>query len=241
MQQARASETLRPAPRAILLDALGTLLALDPPGPELRVQLAQRFDVEVSAEDADRAIKAEIAYYRAHLDDGRDSAGLQELRRRCAQIVKYALPPLADIELPAVTETLLASLRFRVFDDVVPALSSFRARGIPLVVVSNWDVSLHDLLQQLGLSALLSGVVTSAEAGQRKPAPSIFSRALALAGASGQSALHVGDSPEEDVEGARAAGIEPVLIRRTGGFGESGLVPGTLVIESLSELDGVWA
>ena len=83
--------------------------------------------------------------------------------------------------------------------------------------------------------------MTSAETGQRKPAPGIFSRALALAGASGPSALHVGDSPEEDVEGARAAGIEPVLIRRTGGFGESGLVPGTLVIESLSELDGVWA
>jgi putative hydrolase of the HAD superfamily len=44
-------------------------------------------------------------------------------------------------------------------------------------------------------------------------------RALALAGASPEEAVHVGDSLEEDVLGARAAGIEPILIRRDGGGG----------------------
>jgi putative hydrolase of the HAD superfamily len=101
-----------------------------------------------------------------------------------------------------------------------------------LVVVSNWDVSLHDVLQRLRLAPLLDGVVSSAEAGARKPSPEIFERALALVGVSAEQAIHVGDSPDEDLAGARAAGIEPVLIARDGGPRP----PGVRVIESLVEL-----
>jgi putative hydrolase of the HAD superfamily len=59
--------------------------------------------------------------------------------------------------------------------------------------------------------------VTSAAAGTRKPAPAIFEQALAVAGVGRDEAVHVGDSLEEDVAGARAAGIEPILIRRRSG------------------------
>ena len=145
------------------------MLALEPPAPRLRSELAGRFGVDVSIDEASSAIAAEIAYYRAHLDQGRDRASLAALRRRCAEVVRDALPALADVDGDALTEALLASLRFRVFDDVVPALRSLRARSITLVVVSNWDVSLHDLLARLELRPLLDGILTSAEAGVRKP------------------------------------------------------------------------
>ena len=115
-----------------------------------------------------------------------------------------------------MVEALLASLRFTAFADVRPALLAARARGQRLVVVSNWDVSLHDVLRELGLEPLLDAILTSAEAGARKPAPAMFERALELAGADRAQAIHVGDSLEEDVAGARAAGIEPVLVRRDG-------------------------
>ncbi len=80
-------------PAAILLDALGTLVALEPPAPRLRAELAQRFGLEVSEEEAARAIAAEIAYYRAHLDEGRDEA--ESARRSagaCAEVLRSALP-----------------------------------------------------------------------------------------------------------------------------------------------------
>ena len=70
-------------------------------------------------------------------------------------------------------------------------------------------------------------------AGARKPAPEIFRRALALAGAAAGEALHVGDSVEEDVAGARSAGIEPVLLRRDGASGQA---LGVRTISSLAEL-----
>jgi putative hydrolase of the HAD superfamily len=226
-------------PSVILLDALGTLVALEPPAPRLRAELAERFGLEVTEAEAGAAIAAEIAYYRAHLDEGRDSAALGELRRRCAEALRAALPVGAQrLELDVVLEALLASLRFTAFGDVRPALVAARARRQRLVVVSNWDVSLHDVLRALDLEPLLDAILTSAEAGVRKPAPAIFEQALALAGAGAPNAIepgqaiHVGDSLEEDVAGARAAGIEPILVRRDGGAP----VAGVRTIASLSEL-----
>jgi putative hydrolase of the HAD superfamily len=218
-------------PSAILLDALGTLVALEPPAPLLRAELSKRFGLEVTEAEAASAIAAEIAYYRAHLGEGRDEAGLHALRRRCAEVLRSALPE-AGLELDRLVGALLASLRFSAFPDVRPALVAARARGQRLVVVSNWDVSLVGVLRSLELEPLVDGVLTSAGVGARKPAPAVFERALALAGVSAGEAIHVGDSLDEDVAGAQAAGIEPVLIRRGGGAG----VDGVRTIASLAEL-----
>jgi putative hydrolase of the HAD superfamily len=230
---AGAPESTAGRPAAILLDALGTLVSLEPPAPLLRSELAQRFGLEVSEEEAARAIAAEIAYYRAHLDEGRDDRALAALRRHCAEVLRSALPdrpPRPDAD--ALVDALLASLRFTAFSDVRPALESARRRGQRLVVVSNWDVSLVGVLRGLGLEPLLDGVVTSASVGARKPSPAIFERGLALAGVPADDAIHVGDTLDEDVAGARAAGIQPILIRR----GDGPPVTGVRTISSLAEL-----
>jgi putative hydrolase of the HAD superfamily len=220
-------------PAAIFLDALGTLVALDPPAPRLRAELLSRFGFEVSEEEAARAIAAEITYYRAHLNEGRDEPSLRDLRRRAAEVLRSALPGDA-VRLPidSVVDALLASLHFTAFPDVRPALEAARARGQRLVVVSNWDVSLVGVLHTLELAPLLDGVLTSAGVGARKPARAIFEQALAVAGVPASAAIHVGDTVDEDVAGARAAGIEPVLIRRGGGPP----VLGVRAISSLAEL-----
>jgi putative hydrolase of the HAD superfamily len=227
------------APSAILLDALGTLVSLEPPAPRLADELRRRFDIDLSPAEAERAIAAEIHYYRAHHDEGRDRASLAALRQRCARAMGEALPARAgdalsrrDADAAQLAEALLASLCFTAFDDAAPALGALRVAGARLVVASNWDCSLHDVLERLELTPLLDGVVTSAEVGARKPAAAIFERALAVAGAAPAAAIHVGDSLEADVAGARAAGIEPVLIRRDLGPGP----PGVRRIGSLAEL-----
>lgn len=222
--------------RALFLDALGTLLALEPPAPRLQRELAQRFGIEISEEQARAALATEIAYYRAHLDEGRDASSLATLRHRCAEVLRTALPEsdlVAELDQGELTEALLASLHFTPFSDVHPALIAARSRGCRLVVVSNWDISLVEVLRRLELEPLLDGVVTSAQAGARKPSPRIFARALELAAASATECVHVGDSVEEDIAGARAAGIEAILIRRGGAPAPAG-VP---TIKTLAELD----
>ncbi len=219
--------------RAVLFDALGTLVRLEPPPPALQAELSARFGISVSLDDAEDAIVAEIAFYRAHLDEGRDEESLRALRRACAEALREALPAVAAVPADELVEALLGSLRFSAFEDAGPCLSLMRSSGLRTVVVSNWDVSLHDVLARVGLSTSLDGIVTSASVGARKPAVEMFAAALSLVGVDAGDALHVGDSLEEDVEGALAAGIEPVLLVRSA---ESASRRGVRTISSLRDL-----
>ncbi|MET0602439.1 MAG: hypothetical protein ABW167_10650, partial [Baekduia sp.] len=97
--------------RAVLLDALGTLLELEPPAPRLRAELAAR-GVAVSEADAAAGMRAEIAYYRAHHDEAVDDVALAALRDRCTTVLAGALPEHAR-GAPDLRGALLASLRFR--------------------------------------------------------------------------------------------------------------------------------
>jgi putative hydrolase of the HAD superfamily len=216
----------------VTLDALGTLVTFEPPAPLLRAELRERLGLEVSEDRAKAAIRAEIAYYRAHLHEGRAADALADLRRRCAEAMRPALG--TDAPTDALTAALLAALRFRAYPDAVPALRALRALGLRLVVVSNWDVSLHDRLEETGLAPLLDGAVASAELGHAKPDRAAFAHALDLAGAPPEAALHAGDSPREDVEGALAAGLRAVLVVRDGAPRPPH--PGVPAIASLAEL-----
>jgi putative hydrolase of the HAD superfamily len=192
--------------KAVLLDALGTLVELEPPWIHLREFVPDRIDDETLI----RAVRAEMAYYRAHAGEGRDQASLADLRRRCAELITRELGSEISVE------QLLSAVRFQAYSDASPALAYLREHGLKLIVVSNWDVSLETVLDRTGLAPLLDDVVSSAAAGARKPDPAIFEVALGLAGCEPGEALHVGDTPEEDVEGAHAAGIRALLLDRDG-------------------------
>lgn len=204
--------------RAVFLDALGTLVELEPPWISLRDMVP----AEVSDERLIEALRAEMAYYKEHAHEGRDEASLAELRERCAALVSRKLG------MDVGVDELVAAIRFSAYPDADPALSALRDRDLRLVTVSNWDCSLPRVLDGCGLGDLLDGTITSAEVGARKPDPLIFERALELAGCEPEEALHVGDTAEEDVAGAQAAGIRSLLIDRADGSGD---------IASLEEID----
>lgn len=192
--------------RAVFLDALGTLVEMDPPWEHL----ARALEVEVD-ERLVAAVRAEMAYYRDHAHEGRDARSLADLRRRCADVLASSLGREVGVE------TMMSAIRFRAFPDAPPALGALADRGLALVCVSNWDVSLPEVLARCGLDTYLAAVVTSAAAGARKPDPAIFAPALEVAACEPEEALHVGDTPAEDVEGARAAGVPALLLDRSGG------------------------
>jgi putative hydrolase of the HAD superfamily len=200
--------------RAVLLDALGTLVGFEDPAPRLRAGLAARHGIEVSEAQAREAVLAEIAVYRAEHGAAGDRDTLAALRRRCASVVRAALG--LDADLDALTPTVVDAFRFAPFPEVPGVLAELRARGCALAVVSNWDVSLHEVLEQTGLRPLVDAVVVSAEIGAAKPDPEPFRRALAALGVAAEDALHAGDQLDEDVAGARAAGVTPVLVDRAG-------------------------
>jgi len=187
----------------------------------------------VAEAEAKEAMLAEMSYYKAHHHEGVDDDSLQDLRRRCAAVLRERLPQTAALSEPDLVETLIGSIRFRPYPDAAPALGRLRHRGIRSAVVSNWDVSLRGVLAELGLGGLVDEIVVSAEVAARKPDPAIVRAALRRLRCPAGKALMVGDSPETDVAGARAAGVRAVLIDRTGAASD---IPG---VERIFTLDGL--
>ncbi len=218
--------------RAVLLDALGTLVELQPPAQRLQ-RLLRESGIEVTEEQAARGFAAEIAYYLDHHLEGSDRERLERLRDRCAEEMRRALG-VPELDHAAARRAMLGALEFTPYADVLPALGELRERGLSLVIASNWDCSQPDWLRPTGILALVDGVVTSAEVGAGKPDPRVFERALQVAGAEPAEALHVGDKVDNDVEGAAAAGVRGVLVQR-----EGEPPPGVEAIASLRELSAL--
>jgi putative hydrolase of the HAD superfamily len=192
--------------KAVFFDALGTLVRLEPPAPRLAAALGIEPGPRV-----DSAMRAEMSYYRDHAHEARDAEALGALRAECAALLSRELGAEVGVD------TMMGAIGFRAYDDSAPALARAGELGLRRVCVSNWDYALGEVLDRCGLADLLDGVVTSAAVGARKPDPAIFRAALALAGCEPAEAVHVGDTPAEDVDGARAAGVRAVLIDREGG------------------------
>ncbi|MGI8846066.1 MAG: HAD family hydrolase [Thermoleophilaceae bacterium] len=216
--------------RAVLFDALGTLVRLEPPAPRLRQALGCHAGIDVGEEAAARGFEAEISFYLANHMRGGDAEGLERLRDDCAEVLHVALG-VEGLSRPAVRAAMLESLNFTAFNDVAPALRDLRGRGLKIVVVSNWDRSLPRALASAGIAELVDATVSSAEVGAAKPDPAPVLAGLELAGVEPWDALLVGDSPESDLPAAHGAGVRAVLISRE--------EPRTAGPESVTSLDEI--
>jgi len=141
---------------------------------------------------------------------------------------------LSSADLPAAQEALFARFAdartFRLFPGAREVVERARRAGWRVAVVSNWSHALEPLLGDLGVRP--DAVLSSAVEGLEKPDPELFHRALRRVGARAEGSLHAGDSLENDVLGARAAGLEAVLVDRSGAAPPEGVQ----VIRSLDEL-----
>lgn len=181
-----------------------------------------RYGVDVPEEDVHHAVHAtwhEVAVRRlAGAERWSSEGGEAGFWRR---FVGAVFTRVGGGELP---EALLAELilhfqdtrHWSVYPDVLETLALLRARGLRLLIVSNWDSSLPGLLDRLDLTRHVDGVLVSSLFGCSKPAPGIFHEALRLVAAEPGEALHVGDSAEEDYHGAEAVGIPALLLDRHG-------------------------
>lgn len=122
--------------------------------------------------------------------------------------------------------------RWALYDDVVPAFERLRARGVVIGIISNWDTRLAGVLAGLGVSEYFGDVISSAAVGLRKPDPRIFELACARIGAAPERAAHVGDHHYADFYGALSAGMQAVLIDRSGA-----VLPDRTLIHSLDALE----
>jgi len=194
--------------KAILFDAGNTLLFLD--YPRLAPAVARATGVPLTAADLERV--ASEAARKLERRDGTD-------RERASRYLEalFLLAGVPETQLELVRDTLLELHRERHLwgrlDPRTPeALFRLRRAGYRLGVVSNSDGRVLEGLEAVGLVEPFELIIDSAHVGVEKPDPRIFAIALERLGLSPDEALYVGDLYEVDVLGARAAGLEVILI-----------------------------
>ena len=121
--------------------------------------------------------------------------------------------------------------RVELYDDVLPALERLSGRH-RLFAASNGNAD----LAAAGIAGWFEASLAARDAGCLKPDPRIFRLLLERAGLAPDQALHVGDDPLADVEGARRAGIEAVWVNRREEPWPDGLEPPARTVRSLAEL-----
>ena len=134
-----------------------------------------------------------------------------------------------------IYEQWASNHHFEIYDDVAPVLEDLAARGYLLGAISNSHRSLVAFTQHFKLDALIGTTISSAEHGFMKPHRSIFEAALQRARVRASEAVMVGDSLKADIEGALAAGMRGVLLRRSGEV-PSALPADVSIITTLYEL-----
>jgi putative hydrolase of the HAD superfamily len=139
---------------------------------------------------------------------------LERTKRIFAQLGIDGHSPLADRATEAFYQDAIEALQL--FDDVNDVLSTLRANHI-LGIITNTLADVQRIkIKKLGLSEKIDHVLIASEVGFSKPSPEIFHRALEMAQVPAREFLFVGNSLEDDVAGARAAGVSVAWINRQG-------------------------
>lgn len=229
----------------VLFDAGDTLVGPRESLGTTYARVLETLGVSLPASDWERGLRKGWAEFNQTHTPGVDRYGLypgseSEYWLRFIERALRATPGApSDPDLPRrALEPLRDAFRdphaWRVFPDVVPVLEDLRAAGARLGVVSNWDSRLPKLLERLGLAPHFETIVVSSLEGIEKPNPEIFLRAVERLRGTPDTTLHVGDLPDLDEAGARAAGLASVLVDRFGRLdGHGGTIPDLKAVPSI--------
>ena len=223
--------------RAVFFDVDFTLIF---PGPALLGEGYRRFcaahGVDVDADRFDAAVAASSVI----LDDVDEHFYNDDLFiHYTASIIEHmggGAGPNAIAAASAIYAEWASNHHFELYDDVAPTLRSLKQRGYIVGAISNSHRSLDAFREHFALGEFITTSVSGAEHGWMKPHRSIFEAALDKAGVFAGQSLMVGDSLKADVEGALAAGMHAVLLKRSGEM-PAGVPAGVRVIRTLGELD----
>ena len=224
--------------RAVFFDAGATLLYPDPPVEEVYARVFAEDGAPFTPERLSDALTA--TWIEIQRESGEDRYGgvrgepefWRDFLTRVRRLIDGGA--ISDEAFGKLAAHFRRGESWRVYPDVVPTLEELAGAGVALAVVSNWDSFLPRLLELQGLAGYFRAVSVSAIEGTGKPGAEIFRRTCTRLSIGAEDALHVGDSPREDFDGARGAGLSALLLDRKD---QHPAIPDR--IRSLSEIPGV--
>lgn len=210
-------------PKVIFLDAVGTLFGVKGSVGDAYSTIAQRFNVIADPIALNQAFFQAFKSATPMAFPATATAEIPQKEYDWWQDIAYqtfaqvgAIKQFQDFSsfFAALYDYFATAEPWFVYPDVWSALTYWRDRGIILGVLSNFDTRLYPVLRALQLEPFFSSVTISTEVGAAKPDQQVFQAALNKHNCSPAQAWHIGDSLREDYEGAKAAGLRAIWLKR---------------------------
>ena len=203
--------------KAVIFDVDFTIARPGPDlGPEGYRRLGERYGLTLDPERYEDARRAAFATLKRHPELDHD----EEIWVLFTQRIIEGMGGEGDTYGAAVEMEASWSHAhfFELYDDALPTLEALRARGLKIGLLSNSARDLDAFIAHHGLK--VDAVLTSGSHGKTKPHETIFRRMLELLDVAPEEAVMVGDTIEDDIEGAHAVGMRALLVDREGRYGE---------------------
>jgi putative hydrolase of the HAD superfamily len=210
-------------PQVIFLDAVGTLFGVRGSVGEIYSAIASQMGVTAAPEPLNRAFIQSFKAAPPLAFPDADPAQIPDLEYQWWEAIAQETFKQAGIfeqfsDFSVFFEQLYhhfaTAAPWYVYPDVLTALQRWRDREIELGIISNFDTRIYQVLEALGLRDFFASITLSSSVGAAKPQPQIFAAALEKHGCPRHRAWHIGDSLQEDFQGAKAAGIRAFWLQR---------------------------
>lgn len=225
--------------KAVFFDLYQTLVHYRPTQAELEAEALNSLGFKTSAAALDRPILTanEILY--------KEMAGRPLSKRSREEIAslytEYQRTVLKEAGIKAEEKVVLKLLAMMqqvhmdlvVYDDALPVLTDIKQRGLVTGLISNIEKNMNETIEKLGIASKLDIIVTSLDAGAAKPQPEIFRYAMKKGNVQPSESIYVGDQYQVDMAGAKAAGMQGILLDRVGYYRQKMDCP---KIKSLNEI-----
>jgi HAD superfamily hydrolase (TIGR01662 family) len=208
---------------ALIFDLDDTLRFSDPDNVETFHKYVRELGVDPHPQRLKAALRWRQAYFSQSPEYLTDQAAARDDFRRFWHLFTrrhLRLLGVAEEQLDPFADTLIDRMREQdewrdhVPEHVRPTLEQLKAAGYRLALLSNRRDPLHDEIERLGLSDLFEFVLAAGETGWWKPDPRIFKDLLQRLELEPQVSVYIGDNYFADIVGARAVGLQAVLIDR---------------------------
>ena len=208
---------------AVLFDAVGTVIEPVRPIGETYARVSTAHGLPVASAELDAAFRVVFPQMKEMAFPTAAGAAIPDLERAwwrelVRRTFRVARPGVSinevDALFPALFDAFAEAQSWRERAGARDALRALRSAGRRCAMVSNFDHRLHDILEGLALARFFEFVLLPGEACATKPSPRVFRTALHKLALPAAAVALVGDSERDDLEGARAAGIHGVDVRR---------------------------
>ena len=226
--------------KVIFFDAAGTLFHVKGSVADVYLEYAEKYGVKASSD-----LKGEInqAFEQAFRDAPSPIFAVDrpEKLKQCERLWWFDIVHAVfyrvgmfdgfDTYFEEVYEAFSTGKHWALYPETLSVLQFLKSKGYEIGIVSNFDTRLFSIARDLNIQQYIDSVTISTLVQAAKPAPKIFEYALSQHVIEPEEAIHVGDSVQDDWEGARGAGLTAIIVSR-----DAPLSPSVDTIQSLEGL-----